>query len=71
MVSISTEHFRAYKPRPFTREEILEIVWGYTVSSYESNIITHVARLRAKVEDNPAKPDYIKTRRGVGYFFAE
>ena len=57
--------------RPFSREEILEQVWGYSVSGYESNIITHINRLRSKIEDDPSKPKYILTRRGIGYYFAE
>lgn len=62
----------AGKPgRPFSREEILEAVWGYSVSCYESNIITHINRLRGKIEDDPSRPKFILTRRGVGYLFSD
>ncbi len=54
----------------FTREELLEKVWGY--DDYYGDIRTvdvTVTRLRRKIEKDPAKPEYIMTKRGVGYYF--
>jgi two-component system alkaline phosphatase synthesis response regulator PhoP len=57
--------------RPFSREQILEEVWGYSAIEYAQNISTHVNRLRKKIEPNPEEPIYVKTVRGFGYAFAE
>ncbi|MCL2703988.1 MAG: response regulator transcription factor [Defluviitaleaceae bacterium] len=54
----------------FTREELLERVWGYEHYGDTRNVDVTVRRLRAKVEDNPAKPLYIVTKRDVGYYFS-
>ncbi len=56
---------------PYSREQLLEAVWGYSTVGYESNVTTHVKRIRAKIEPNPDTPIYIKTAHGVGYSFAE
>lgn len=55
----------------FSREELMRNVWGYT--DYLGNVrIVDVAihRLRLKIEDDPPKPQFIKTQKGRGYFFA-
>lgn len=57
--------------QPFSREQILEQVWGYSAVEYAQNISTHVNRLRKKLEPNPEVPIYVKTVRGFGYAFAE
>ena len=57
--------------KPFSREQILEEVWGYSAIEYAQNISTHVNRLRKKLEPNPDEPIYVKTVRGFGYAFAE
>ena len=59
--------FLARHPRrTFTREELLERVWGYT-SGDTATVTVHVRRLREKVERDPASPELIVTVWGVGY----
>jgi DNA-binding response OmpR family regulator len=57
--------------RVYTRQELLDLVWGYRFSGYEHTVNSHINRLRSKIEKNPSKPEYIKTVWGVGYSFAE
>ncbi len=55
--------------RPFSREELLEKVWGY--NGFFGDIRTvdvTISRLRDKLENDPAKPEYILTKRGIGYY---
>lgn len=51
----------------FTREEIIEITFGYDYDAYDRAIDTHIKNIRQKIEDNPKKPIYIKTVYGMGY----
>lgn len=53
----------------FSREALLEKVWGYEFPGDVRTVDVTVRRLREKIEDNPAKPVYIVTKRGVGYYF--
>lgn len=55
--------------RVFTRAQLLERVQGEAYEGYERTIDTHVKNLRRKIEDDPARPRYIKTIFGVGYRF--
>ncbi len=58
----------ARKPgQVFTREALLQEVWGYRHSADTRLVNVHVQRLRAKVESDPDKPEIIQTVRGVGY----
>jgi two-component system response regulator MtrA len=58
----------ARKPRQvFTREVLLEQVWGYRHPADTRLVNVHVQRLRAKVERDPERPDVVITVRGVGY----
>jgi two-component system, OmpR family, response regulator MtrA len=58
----------ARKPRQvFTREVLLEQVWGYRHAADTRLVNVHVQRLRAKVETDPEKPEIVLTVRGVGY----
>lgn len=58
----------ASRPRQvFSREELLEQVWGYRKSSDTRLVNVHVQRLRAKVEKDPDDPKIIQTVRGIGY----
>ncbi len=53
----------------FTREQLLEKVWGYEYYGDVRTVDVTVRRLREKIEDDPSKPEYILTKRGVGYYF--
>lgn len=58
----------ARKPgQVFTREALLEEVWGYRNSADTRLVNVHVQRLRAKIEHDPERPDIVLTVRGVGY----
>lgn len=58
----------AQKPKQvFTREELLEKVWGYRHSADTRLVNVHVQRLRAKVEKDPESPEVVVTVRGIGY----
>lgn len=61
-------HTLASKPQKvFTREELLEQVWGYQYKADTRLVNVHVQRLRAKVEHDPDNPKIVTTVRGVGY----
>ena len=64
-------HFPCHPGRVYTRSQLLDLVWGYGHDGYEHTVNSHINRLRAKIEDNPAKPKYILTVWGVGYKFSE
>lgn len=53
----------------FTRENLLEKVWGYEYYGDVRTVDVTVRRLREKIEIDPAEPQYIMTKRGVGYYF--
>lgn len=53
----------------FSRESLLAEVWGYDYYGDVRTVDVTIRRLREKVEDNPAQPEFIKTKRGVGYYF--
>ncbi|TCK93169.1 two-component system response regulator VicR [Natranaerovirga hydrolytica] len=57
------------KEHIFSREQLLEKVWGYEYYGDVRTVDVTIRRLREKVEDNPGKPEFILTKRGVGYFF--
>ena len=50
-----------------SKEKIYNYVWNGEYLQDDSNITSHVRRLRKKIEDNPSQPEYIQTVRGVGY----
>ena len=52
-----------------SRETLLEKVWGYEYYGDGRTVDVTVRRLREKLEENPAEPQYIVTKRGVGYYF--
>jgi len=64
-------HFVKHPGRVYTRLELLNLVWGYGYEGYEHTVNSHINRLRAKIEENPARPRYILSVRGVGYKFSE
>ncbi len=53
----------------FTREQLLDQVWGFTFASDASTVTVHIRRLREKIERNPTHPRFIQTVWGVGYKF--
>ena len=57
--------------RAYSRQELLDLVWGYQYSGYSHTVNSHINRLRNKIEVDPASPRYIKTVWGHGYRFAE
>jgi len=63
--------FAAHPGRVFNRGQLLDKVWGYSHSGYEHTVNSHINRLRAKIETDPANPRYILTVWSVGYKFAE
>jgi DNA-binding response OmpR family regulator len=64
-------HLAKHPGRVYTRIELLNQIWGYGYEGYEHTVNSHINRLRAKIEENPAQPRYILSVRGVGYKFAE
>ena len=54
----------------FTRDQLLDNVWGFDFFGDASTVTVHVRRLREKIEQHPTKPEYILTVWGVGYKFA-
>ena len=63
-------HFASNPERVFTRGQLLDSVWGYGHAGYEHTVNSHINRLRAKIEADPAKPRYVITVWGVGYKFS-
>lgn len=57
--------------RVFSREELMEQVWGYDYYGDLRAVDVAIRRLREKVEDQPASPKYIITKRGMGYYFTD
>jgi len=64
-------HFARHPGRVYSRMDLLDQVWGYSHEGYEHTVNSHINRLRAKIEQNPAKPEFILTVWGVGYKFTE
>lgn len=63
-------HFARHPGRVFRRSELLDYVWGLGHEGYEHTVNSHINRLRAKIEHNPADPTCIVTVWGVGYKLA-
>ncbi len=55
----------------FNRQQLLDQVWGYDYFGDERTVDVTIRRLREKLELNSAEPEYIQTKRGVGYFFRQ
>lgn len=62
-------HFLQNVGRDITREELMQVVWGYSSNVNTRTLDMHVVRLRKKIEPNPDKPQYLQTVRGLGYKF--
>ena len=55
----------------YSRENLLDIIWAYDYQGDIRTVDVHIRRLREKLEKNPAKPEHIMTKWGVGYYFNE
>ena len=55
--------------RVYSREVLLDMIWAYEYRSDIRTVDVHIRRLREKLEENPAEPQYIMTKWGVGYYF--
>lgn len=64
-------HFASNPGKVYTRSQLLDTVWGYGHDGYEHTVNSHINRLRAKIEKDPAHPVFIKTVWGVGYKFTD
>jgi DNA-binding response OmpR family regulator len=60
----------AHPRRVFSREHLMASVWGYQSAFDTGTVTVHVRRLRAKIEEDPARPRHIETVWGVGYRFS-
>lgn len=59
------------KGKVYDREKLLELIWKYEYLGDLRTVDVHIRRLREKIESNPAKPEFILTKWGVGYYFAD
>lgn len=55
--------------KSYSREDLLNLIWGYEFAGYEHTVNSHINRLRSKIEPDFSKPKYILTTWGVGYRF--
>ncbi|MBQ4652406.1 MAG: response regulator transcription factor [Oscillospiraceae bacterium] len=65
------EFFLKNPGKVFSRENLLDLVWGYDYLGDTRTVDVHIRRLREKLEPDPAHPSYIITKWGVGYYFAD
>lgn len=63
------ELFVKHPGKVYTRENLLDIAWGFDYPGDVRTVDVHIRRLREKVEENPAEPKYIMTKWGVGYYY--
>ena len=75
MVSLTPKEFDVlellvFNPnKVYSRENLLNIVWGYEYPGDVRTVDVHIRRLREKIEANPSEPKYVHTKWGVGYYF--
>lgn len=55
--------------RVYSRENLLDLIWGYEYQGDIRTVDVHIRRIREKLERNPAEPEHIMTKWGVGYYF--
>ena len=63
--------FASHPGRAYSRQELLDIVWGYNFDGYDHTVNSHINRLRSKLEVDPTAVKFIKTVWGIGYSFTE
>jgi two-component system response regulator VicR len=66
-----TKFLAMRKKQVFSREQLLEKVWGFEFFGDVRTVDVTIRRLRSKLEENPERPKYILTKRGVGYYFSD
>lgn len=64
-------HFARNPGRVYSRQQLLDLVWGYSHTGYEHTVNSHINRLRKKIEPDPEQSRYIETVWGVGYRFRD
>lgn len=64
-------YLASHPGRVFTRDQLMDDVWGYAIAADTSTVTVHIRRLREKIEQDPARPRYLLTVWGVGYRFGE
>lgn len=62
-------YFLKHANQVINRDELMMVVWGYNSDVNTRTLDMHIVRLRKKIEDNPDRPSYLQTVRGVGYKF--
>ena len=62
-------HLASSPNRVYTRNQLLDEVWGFDYFGDSRTVDVHIRRLREKIESNPSEPRYVHTKWGVGYFF--
>ena len=65
------ELFVKHPGKVYTRENLLDIAWGFDYPGDVRTVDVHIRRLREKIEQNPAEPLYIRTKWGVGYYYKQ
>ncbi|ONI43844.1 DNA-binding response regulator [Candidatus Epulonipiscioides gigas] len=65
------ELFATHRGKVYNRAQLLDAIWGKAYPGDVRTVDVHVRRLREKVEPNPAQPEYIFTKWGVGYYFKD
>lgn len=63
--------FSSNPGKAYSREQLLNLVWGYQYDGYSHTVNSHINRLRSKIEQDASNPQFIKTVWGVGYRFAD
>ena len=63
--------FAEHPGRVYSRQQLLDLVWGTGHMGYEHTVNSHINRLRGKIETDPAAPEYVLTVWGVGYKFSD
>ena len=63
------ELLASHPGKTYTREELLETIWGRDYPGDERTVDVHIRRLREKLENNPSEPKYVRTKWGAGYYF--
>ncbi len=63
------ELLASHPGKTYSREELLETIWGKDYPGDERTVDVHIRRLREKLEINPSEPKYVRTKWGAGYYF--